>query len=204
VDTLQERTEVTAHARPKRAPARPAGTKGALHWLVDAHWLGRWRTPFVLRLWRYGAGSVVAFVVSSVAVTVCYSWFGLGAITSSTIAFLAGAVPNWVLNRRWAWEKRGREGVGRETTLYALVTLASWGAYSAVTKLAALAVAGSGATERDVVVTVSYMGANVVFSALKYVAYDRVVFVDRGGRSEPSPLASRSQVPTTTLPNRQP
>jgi putative flippase GtrA len=155
----------------------------------------------VLRLWRYGAGSVVAFSVSSVVVTVCYSWLGLGAITSSTIAFLAGAVPNWVLNRRWAWQKRGREGVGRETALYALITGLSWGAYTAVTKLAALAVAGAGATARDIVVTLTYMAANVLFAALKYVAYDRVVFA---GRNDPEPRTSRSQVPATTLPNRQP
>jgi putative flippase GtrA len=172
-----------------------------LHWLVDAHWLGSWRTPLVLRLWRYGAGSVVAFALSSVVVTVCYSWLGLGAITSSTIAFLAGAVPNWALNRSWAWQKRGREGVARETTLYALITLASWGAYTGVTKLAALAAAHAGATARDVVVTVSYMGANVLFAAIKYVAYDRLVFVDR---SAPEANSSRNQVRTTTLPNRQP
>jgi putative flippase GtrA len=181
--------------------ARPPGTKGILHWLVDAHWLGSWRTPLVLRLWRYGAGSVFAFAVSSVVVTVCYSWLGLGAITSSTIAFLAGAVPNWVLNRRWAWGKRGRDGVGRESTLYALITLVSWGAYTGVTKLAALAVAEASTATRDIVVTMTYMGANVLFSALKYVAYDRVVFA---GRNDPEPRASRSQVPTTTFPNRQP
>ena len=46
-----------------------------------------------------------------VVLFVCLSWFHIGAISSTVIAFFAGAIPNWVLNRRWAWEKRGREGV---------------------------------------------------------------------------------------------
>jgi putative flippase GtrA len=193
VSTLSETTETRA----AEAPVRPAGAKGALHWLVDAHWLGRWRSPLVLKLWRYGAGSVVAFVVSTVTVTFCYSWLDLGAITSSTIAFVAGAVPNWVLNRRWAWQKRGRDGVGKETTLYVFITLLSWGAYTGVTKAAALASSSAGETTRDVLVTLSYMAANLVFAALKYLAYDRIVFVER-------PASSRSQVDTMTRAKRQP
>lgn len=194
MSTLSERSEARAAAV---APNRPAGTKGALHWLVDAHWLGRWRSPLILKLWRYGAGSVVAFVVSTIVVTVCYSWIGFGAITSSSIAFVAGAVPNWILNRRWAWQKRDRQGFGRETTLYVVVTVLSWAAYTGVTKLVAEAASGTGTAERDVLVTLSYMAATVAFAAVKYVAYDRFVFVDRPG-------SSRSQVPATTRANRKP
>jgi len=95
-------------------PAESTGARTPLHWLVDGHWLGRFRTPSLLRIWRYGAGSIVAFVTSGVAFYICIDWFGLGAITCSVIAFFAGALPNWVLNRRWAWQKRGREGVGRD------------------------------------------------------------------------------------------
>jgi hypothetical protein len=52
--------------------------------------LGRWRTPLLLKVWRYGAGSIVAFVTSGVAFYVCIDGFGLGAITCSVIAFFAG------------------------------------------------------------------------------------------------------------------
>ena len=113
-------------------------TGSPLHWLIGAHWLGRWRTPVAIRLWRYGAGSVVAFVTSAVVLFVCLSWFELGAITATVIAFFAGAIPNWVLNRRWAWEKRGREGVVKETTLYVIVSVIALVASSATDKFTAV------------------------------------------------------------------
>lgn len=178
------------------APTRSDQPRTVLHWLVDGHWLGHWRTPFLLRIWRYGAGSIVAFVTSGVTFYVCIDWFGLGAITCSVIAFFAGAIPNWVLNRRWAWQKRGREGVGRETTLYVVVSLVSLVASSVVTKLAAMASGGASHMMKDVLVTFSYLFSVVVLSGLKYLAYDRFVFVDR--------RRSRDQVPMTTEQNLAP
>ena len=49
---------------------------------------------------------------------------------------------------------------------------------------------------KDVLVTLSYLFSVVVLSGLKYLAYDRFVFVDR--------RRSRSQVPTTTEQNLAP
>ena len=167
--------------------ARRAGTKGILRWLVDAHWLGNWRSPLILRLWRYGAGSVLAFVVSAVTVTVCFSGLHMGATGSAVVAFFAGAIPNWILNRRWAWQKRGRDGMGRETTLYVIVSVVSLVLSTAATKLTAEAAIGSGRLTRDVLVTFSYMFSTVVLTGLKYLAYDRWVFVDRA-----SPRRSRA------------
>jgi putative flippase GtrA len=180
--------------------ARP---RSPVHWLIGAHWLGRWRTPLAVRLWRYGAGSVVAFATSTVVLFVCLSLFDMGAITSTVIAFLAGAIPNWVLNRRWAWERRGRDGVVKETTLYVIVSVVALVASSAADKFTAVETAQlHNDLVKNVLVTVSYMFSVVVLTGLKYVAYDRLVFVDRRG-SGPA-LHSRNQVPTTTEPNRTP
>jgi putative flippase GtrA len=170
-------------------------------WLVDGHWLGRWRTPLLLKLWRYGAGSIVAFVTSVIAVYACFSWLRLGAISSSTIGFFAGAIPNWILNRRWAWQKRGREGVGFETGMYVAVSLVSWLASTAVTKLTATVASDLTHVVKDLVVTGSYMLSIVVLTGLKYVAYDRWVFADR---SRSGARRSRHQVPSTTEQNRIP
>jgi len=163
--------------------ARAAGTTqrehSLLHWLVEAHWLGRWRTPALLKLWRYGAGSVVAFVSSVVVYYAFFSWAHLGAIGSTWVAFVAGAVPNWILNRRWAWEKRGRDGVARESALYVMVSIVSLVVSSAVTKATALAVVHTSHTARDLLVTFSYTASVIVLSGLKYLVYDRFVFVDR-------------------------
>jgi putative flippase GtrA len=176
--------------------ARPSSP---VHWVIGAHWLGRWRSPLAVRLWRYGAGSVVAFATSTVVLFLCLSLFKMGAITATVIAFLAGAVPNWVLNRRWAWERRGREGVVKETTLYVIVSVIALVASSAADKFTAVETAQlHNDLVKSVLVTFSYMFSVVVLTGLKYVAYDRLVFVDRPARR------SRSQVPTTTEPNRTP
>jgi putative flippase GtrA len=152
--------------------------------LVDGHWLGRFRTPLLLKLWRYGAGSIVAAATSFVAYPLCFSLFRFGAITSTWIAFLAGAVPNWVLNRRWAWQKQGREGMGRETTLYVIVSVVSLAVSSVVTKLTAMAVANDSHAAKGVIVTFSYIASVLVLSGLKYLVYDRFVFIDRRSRAK--------------------
>jgi putative flippase GtrA len=160
--------------------------RSPLHWLIGAHWLGRWRTPLAIRVWRYGAGSVLAYVTSVVVLFICLNWVHWGAITSTVVAFLAGAVPNWILNRRWAWEKRGRDGFAKETTLYVTVSIVALIASSAADKATALATTHMSDTARSLIVTVVYMFVTVVLTGLKYLAYDRIVFVDRGARAAPA------------------
>ncbi len=173
----------------------PAPATSPFHWVLGAHWLGRWRTPVAVRLWRYGAGSVVAFATSTVVLFVCLTWAHFGAISATVIAFLAGAIPNWVLNRRWAWEKRGRNGMVKETTLYVIVSLTALVASSATDKFTAVEATHLHSNlEKDLLVTFAYMFSVVVLTGLKYVAYDRLVFADR--------RSSRNQVLTTTEQNR--
>jgi putative flippase GtrA len=62
-----------------------------------------------LLLWaRYSASSVVATVVSQLAFALCY-WFGTAAIVATVVAWFAGAVPNYVLNRRYTWGRSGQK-----------------------------------------------------------------------------------------------
>jgi putative flippase GtrA len=209
-DTILDNNSTLTYEQVRRDQDDPGETFGPgdgrprpsspFHWVIGAHWLGRWRSPLAVRLWRYGAGSVVAFITSTVVLFVCLSWFRWGAITSTVVAFLAGAIPNWILNRRWAWERRGREGVVKETTLYVMVSVVALVASSAADKATAVETAGlHNDLAKSVLVTLAYMFSVVVLTGLKYIAYDRLVFVDRPGSRR-----SRSQVPTTTEPNRTP
>jgi putative flippase GtrA len=168
-------------------------------WFEQGHWLGRWHSPLMVKLWRYGAGSVVAFVSSGVALFVGIQWVGLGATTSAVIAFLVGAIPNWILNRQWAWQRTERQGMGAETTLYVVVSLISLGISAGVTKAAAIGANHLQTHEviEHLLVTGSYLLTTVALTGAKYVAYDRWVFVDRRPRS-------RHQVPTTTEVKRTP
>ncbi|MDQ1377401.1 MAG: hypothetical protein QOE15_1574, partial [Acidimicrobiaceae bacterium] len=71
--------------------------------------LGRGRSSRLgVRFGRYTLGSVVAVVSSEVAFVICFGSGLLGTTASSAVAFVAGAIPNYVLNRSWAWGRRGR------------------------------------------------------------------------------------------------
>jgi putative flippase GtrA len=80
------------------------------------------RSALGVRMTRYTLGSLVAAATSAVVFAVLYA---LGASTNvcSVSAFVAGAVPNWILNRRWAWRLRGRVAVGRE--VFACIAVAA-------------------------------------------------------------------------------
>jgi putative flippase GtrA len=54
---------------------------------------------------RYTLGSAVAVVASETAFVACYGTGRLGTTASSAVAFVAGAIPNYLLNRSWVWRK---------------------------------------------------------------------------------------------------
>ncbi|HEX3688486.1 MAG TPA: GtrA family protein, partial [Solirubrobacteraceae bacterium] len=61
------------------------------------------RSAFAAKLTKYAIGSVVA-LTTSVIVFAVMDWLGVRTGIDSAAAFVAGAIPNWVLNRRWAWK----------------------------------------------------------------------------------------------------
>ena len=70
------------------------------------------QSPLRARMTRYTLGSMVAAATSAIVFAVLYV-MGLGTTTCSVVAFIAGAIPNWILNRRWAWRVEGRVAFGR-------------------------------------------------------------------------------------------
>jgi putative flippase GtrA len=153
-----------------------------------------------LRVWRYTASSVIAAVTSAVVFAGAYA-LGVGTVPANVLAFVAGAVPNWILNRSWAWQRRGRVHVGREVLLYAVVSLVSLAASSAATECAsrtAPSVTGSHGLQVALVAG-AYVATYGVLFVAKYLIYEFVVFAD-----DARPTRSRHQVPSTTRPKRMP
>jgi putative flippase GtrA len=152
----------------------------------------------VVRATKSLIGSVVATACSEATFVACYGLRVLGTTGSSGVAFVAGAIPNYVLNRRWAWQRRGPVRIWREVVLYVAVSLLSFGA-------SALATGWAGHAARHVtddhlvktlLVSGAYLGTFALLFVAKFAAYEFVIFVD--------PDRSRHHVPTTTLENRQP
>lgn len=168
-------------------------------------------SPLATRVTRYTLGSVVALGTSVVVFALLYV-VGVGTTADSVISFIAGAAPNWVLNRRWAWSIRGRVDWLREI-----------GAYIAISALAMFASSeGTGWAQHEVVrsipahtglrvalVTIAYVLVQAALFAIKFVIYERWVFAGRSRvraalRSRRAALRSRRQVLTAARANRTP
>jgi putative flippase GtrA len=143
--------------------------------------LGRGRsTRLGVRFGRYTLGSVVAVVSSEIAFVLCFGSGLLGTTASSAVAFVAGAIPNYVLNRSWAWGRRGRVRIGREVVLYALVSLTSFGASALATGWAsnvAPHVTDSHAL-RTALVAGAYLATYGLLFLAKFVVFQVVIFAE--------------------------
>lgn len=145
---------------------------------------------------RYGAGSLVAMGCSELVLIGSYDALGAGPQTAAVLAWVAGAVPNYVLNKLWAWrgndgEQGKRDGRGRELALYWTITLLTAAAAIAATSGMDDWIKGSvtGRGAQSLLLAAAYLFAYGVVFVAKFVLFDRWVFADR---------RSRHQVPSTT------
>jgi putative flippase GtrA len=153
----------------------------------------------VRKITGYSAGSVIAAFTSELCFAGAFGALHTGTTLASLIGFIGGAVPNYVLNRRWAWKDRGGRSRRDEILLYALVSLASFGMSAVVTDYTEhwakhlTAVQGL----RVVVVALAYLAVAGVFFVGKFVAYELVVFTKgpaarAGSRGRGGGAATRS------------
>jgi putative flippase GtrA len=138
-------------------------------------------TRLGVRFGRYTLGSVVAVVTSEIAFVICYGTGLLGTTAASAVAFLAGAIPNYGLNRSWAFGRRGRVRVGREVVLYAVVSLVSFAASAAATGSTnhwASHVTDEH-TVRTALVAAAYLATYGVLFLAKFAVFQRFIFADQ-------------------------
>ena len=144
----------------------------------------RWRgSALGSRITRYTIGSAVAFATSAIVFPLLYV---LGADTTvcSIGAFVAGAIPNWILNRRWAWRVQGRIAFGREIVAYVIVSALTLFITSETTAW----------TQRHVQSIPAHHGIRVLLVTASYLAVFAVLFVARFAVYEVWIFSGRSRV----------
>lgn len=197
-------------------PARLQGLRLTVAAQVSNHpWIARHPraarvASFLLsaRFAGYAAGSVVAFIMGNIAFVALYV---LGASTTvcSVGGFVAAAIPNWILNRRWAWLRDGTPAFGREVVGYIAVSIVVLVSTSAATGWtnAHIQWIPQHYGLRAMVVTAAYVAVTVILFFAKYVIYNYWIFSDvsrvRAGIRALA-LRSRSHVPSTARANRIP
>jgi putative flippase GtrA len=156
------------------------------------------RSPLLRRITGYSAGSVIAAFTSELAFAGAFGWLHSGTTWASLAGFIGGAIPNYFLNRRWAWQGRNGRSRRSEITLYAIVSIASFLVSAVVTDVVERYARHltTSAGLRVVLVAAAYLAVSGVFFVGKFVAYELIVFTkgpgDRGGSS------SLSDEPSTT------
>lgn len=161
------------------------------------------QSAFVGKITRYAIGSAVALITSVVVFALLYV-MGVGTTGCSIIAFVAGAVPNWILNRRWAWQIRGRVAFPREIVGYVVISMVALVSSSAGTGWTQTQVQGIPAHHgiRVILVTGAYVAVQAILFVAKFLVYEHWVFYGRSRLR--AAVRSRHQVWTAARANRAP
>jgi putative flippase GtrA len=136
---------------------------------------------------RYTVGSVVATVCSEVTLLAAYGLFGAGPEAASSAAWVAGALPNYLLNRRWAWKRRDGEQRVRQAVVYWSVTVVTAALAVLATTAADSVIRGHVASrgERAMLLGIVYLAVYGIAFIGKFVVFDKWVFKRGRGTALP-------------------
>lgn len=165
-------------------------------------WARLTRTAFQARFVKYALGSVVAFVTGNLAFMVLYV-MDASTTVCSVGGFIAAAIPNWILNRRWAWQQKGRPPA-RQIVGYIAVSIGVLAATSAATGWtnAHLQAVPRHYGLRLMIVTAAYVAVTVALFLVKFGIYEYWVFSERSRVR--AALRSLLQVRKIARANRSP
>lgn len=168
---------------------------------------GTVRRPWVPKALRYAGGSVVATVCSEVAFVLLYGVLHVSTGWSSVVSWLAGALPNYWLNRRWAWQRTDRPSLRREILPYAAIVGLTLLIATVVTHAAdhALRSAGMAHSVRVALVAAAFFGVYVIMFVLRFFLFDRLfTWLAKGDADRTDGSADRpADRPTNRPTNRE-
>jgi putative flippase GtrA len=152
---------------------------------------------------RFAISSALAALTSAVVFPILYV-AGASTTVCTILAFFAGAIPNWTLNRRWTWKVEGRVAFGREVLAYLVISASTLIVLSLATAWTDRRVQSIPAHHgiRVLLVTASYFAVLAVLYGLRFFLYEHWIF---SGRSRVrAALRSRRQVWSAARANRSP
>ena len=150
----------------------------------------RLRTKTGTQFMRFVPVSIAAVITSQVMLVVMIEVLHVSAGISGVVASMAGAAISYVLSR-WAWRRKGRPSVLKETIPFWAVSVGAWLVLGLVTHYSHIwAVSMHLHTlDRIALVQGSYLLANCVTFVARFVIFHYVLFANRGSAAPPAPLA---------------
>lgn len=147
--------------------------------------LGRLRTTVGVRFTRFVRVALASLVTSEATLAACDGLFHLTAIPAAVTSWFTGAVVSYLLSR-WAWERRGRPDLLRETVPFWAVSAVVVLILSGSTKFGYRAAAWMHlhGFEHVAFVGAVYLLANCVTFVARFLIFHYILFADRRQLSE--------------------
>lgn len=169
--------------------ARPKIATAAWHLLPDSL-RRKLRGETGKRFFRFVIVAVSALAASQLALFLFLGPAGLSGGISGVAAAAVGALVSYLLSR-WAWERKGRPSLLKETLPFWLVSIGAWIVLGVASHYASVwAVSMNlGHWQRVAVVNGVYFVANCVTFVTRFAIFHYVLFADRASKTAPPPLA---------------
>jgi putative flippase GtrA len=138
------------------------------------------RTEAGKRFLRFVPVALAAVITSQVVLAVLTGPVNLGGFTSGVLASITAAAVSYVLSR-WAWERKGKPDLLRETLPFWAVSIAVWIILGLTTKYANEWAHSMGMhhLERHLVVNGAYLAMNCLTFVCRFLIFHYALFTDR-------------------------
>jgi putative flippase GtrA len=79
--------------------------------------------PLVRKLWRYSLTSIVGTIVGQGSLIALSAGLGWPGVPANLTAVTLGAIPNYLINRYWTWQKTGPNRLATEVLPFWIMTI---------------------------------------------------------------------------------
>jgi putative flippase GtrA len=172
--------------------------------LVPAPIARRLRTEAGNRFLRFVSASLAAVITSQLVLVILTGPLNLGGFTSGVLASIVAAAVSYILSR-WAWERKGKPDVLRETLPFWAVSITCWIILGLTTHYA-----NSWAKsmdihhwERHLVVNGAYLVMNCLTFVCRFLIFHYALFGNRS-TSPTAGLSSRGPAADGSEPGQKP
>jgi putative flippase GtrA len=161
----------------------PPRISDALWRVVPAPLRTRLRSTVVKRFVRFAPAALCAVAATQIVYIICLGPANLTAGVSGFAGWLAGAAVSYVISR-WAWERKGRPHLLKETLPFVAVSIGAGVILTLASKFGngVAKEMGLDGAARVVVADLFYLAANCLTFALRFVIFHFVLFADRNAK----------------------
>lgn len=175
-------------------PGAPTKILKAVWHLLPAPVRRKLRSEPGTRFMRFVPVSLAALAASQISLAVLVGVAGVSAGVSAFAASIIGAGVSYVLSR-WAWERKGRPDLLRETLPFWVVSVGAWIFLSFVSHEASLWSNHMGHSHwaHVAVVNGAYFLANCITFVTRFAIFHYVLFANKGDRGKAAQVLSPGQ-----------